>query len=161
MYKSILIVMTLLLHACTAAADNEIGRDYINEDNVEKIALKAKVLRDKGHGAIPIFEKAIRHSVKNPYSVIEGARLYISTKSLYKLAKENIYTVNEVGSLIAALRSQIISNSFETAETLRLITGIDTGWDKKFIKNYKVEDENILEAKIKQWEDWLKENVKK
>lgn len=41
---------------------------------------------------------------------------------------------------------------FLTAETIRIITGVDVGYDMEFIKGYRTNDEIKRQKMIQEWE---------
>lgn len=131
---------------------------FLKTDNTEEMWKCAAQIKAEGTKGIPTFLNALTNSLspENRWSVTEYGRVAICVSVLHDLVKEGISTEAEVPVLIFTIRNQTdMMQTFMTAETLRLITGVDTGYSQDFVKGYQEKDEPLRQAKIKQWEEWL------
>jgi hypothetical protein len=60
-----------------------------------------------------------------------------------------------VPTLIRALEEQpAMADTLLTAETLRMITGLDVGYDADFVSTYTSDDEGKRREMIAKWKGW-------
>lgn len=143
-------------------SDEDLKKTFIKTDNTDVMWECAGQLTAKGKDGIPILLDVLSSIRKEDrYSVIEYGRLAVCIVSLHKLAKDGQFTYESVPILIDAFEKQIdIAQTYITAETLRIITGVDPGYSKQFVDSYTAsdEDERIRQDKIAQWRKWYREN---
>lgn len=140
------------------ALGNDAHAQFLKTDNTEEMWDCAAKIKVEGAKGIPTFLNALTNSLspENRWSVTEYGRGYVCVTTLHDLVKEGISTEAEVPVLIFTIRNQTdMMQTFVTAETLRLITGVDPGYSQDFVKGYQEKDEPLRQAKIKQWEQWL------
>ncbi len=113
-------------------------------------------IKKKGMNGIPIFLKVITNTIDDSDGLMDlntQSKISICVKSLNELAKNNVYSIDEVPVLIMVLR--YVGKSFLAADTLRIITGVDPGISQNYYKSTKFSDTlNKLEV----WERWWAEN---
>lgn len=137
---------------------NDAHAQFLKTDNTEEMWRYALRIEAEGTNGIPALLNALTNSLtpENRWSVTEYGRVYVCVTTLHELAKKGISTADEVPVMIFAIRNQTdVIQTFTTAETLRLITGVDPGYSQDFVKGYQEKDEPLRQSKIKQWEEWL------
>ena len=61
--------------------------------------------------------------------------------------------------LIRALEEQpAIEDTLLTADTLRMVTGIDVGYNADFVSTYTIDDEEKRREMIAKWKAWAQEH---
>jgi hypothetical protein len=159
---------TALAPRLTAPADSasssrttaHIGAELLRTEDTEVMWQSAGELASRGRDSIPVFLSALTNSIAadRRWSVVESGRIGVCVEALHGLAQKGIWTEQEVQALLLVIRRQTdMAQTFATAETLRLITGVDPGYSREFIASYQETHESVRQAKIDAWEDWLKQ----
>ena len=130
--------------------------------NVESIEKELNKYYKEGKAGIPKILIKLKEGLKNNTATISIEKVNKSVYYLHKLAEKGIYIDEELPLLVEALNKQLfMEDTYLTAETLRLITKIDVGYDKTFVMSYKVEDEEKRKAMVKKWEDFINQKKTK
>ena len=108
-----------------------------------------------GAEGVPLLTAALDKSLDSKYDVFSYGKLNSSIYHLHQLAARGTYDIKSVPVLIRVIQEQIaIGDTLLTAETLRLITGLDVGYDARFISEYTSEDEDRRREMIEKWTAW-------
>ena len=157
-YMAVLSLLTLVLWACQPQPD-ELVKKMIATDDMQQFNLLAGKARSLGRDSIPIFSKVLDQSFENRFSLLSYGKVGTCLTQLHELAKEGIYSIDEVPVLVKAMRNQIeITGTLVTAEILTIITGLNVGYSEQYVKEYRPADEPERQAMIDAWEQWYKAN---
>jgi hypothetical protein len=98
----------------------------------------AAELKSRGKKGIPGLLYALSSvSEKDRWKLIVYGRINACVTTLHELANAGIYIDDEVPILIRTINLQTyMPDTFVTAETLRIITGVDPGYSTDFIEAY-------------------------
>lgn len=123
------------------------------------------VLDSRGNDVIQVYIDALSASLEKSIDSLDNVhRIDTCVDKLYELVKEGIFIHEEVPILLETLHKGhlLMLSTYKTAETLRIITGLDTGYSEAFVKSYtgSKTDIEIRQAKIAQWEKWWREHEK-
>jgi len=128
-------------------------------EEFNKYAIRAK---SQGIDGIPLLLAIIDDSLESKYSVFSYGKLNTSIMHLHDLAADNVHTVESVPVLIRAIDEQIaITDTLVSADTLRMITGVNVGYDSDFVSTYKVDDEDQRQEMISAWSRWYATNSRR
>lgn len=144
--NTILAVLFLFICAssegCHASKNDESLIQQLYSGNTEEMHYVAQKFGLLGRDGIPILLEALSKSLENTFVLSNYARSNICISTLHSLAQDQIFIEDEVPVLIDALIKQAsIEDTYLTAGTLRLITGVDTGYTKEFIEKYSTDNE--------------------
>jgi hypothetical protein len=164
-YFAICSFLLLAMLACNDPADQmQKGQSLGEAKNVDEMVALANQLKSKGKKGIPSLLAALSSvQPRDRWAVVEYGRVNICVAALHELAGAGVYTVDEVPVLLRTIKMQIhMPDTFATAETLRIITGVDPGYSQEFVTTYSGSeaDEDIRTQKISQWERWLQKHGK-
>jgi hypothetical protein len=153
----------LVANACTIPADvNTLGERLSETENTDEMLQLAVELKLRGKKGIPGLLSALSSvSEQDRWAVVEYGRISVCIKTLHELAVEGVYTAEEVPILIRTFEIQTyMPDTYVTADTLRIITGVDPGYSIEFVKSYSGSetDEKARVGKIEKWKQWLREN---
>ena len=138
-YMIVCLLFSLSVGACTRLADvNTLGERLSEAENIDEMWQIASELKSRGKKGIPGLLYALSSvSEKDRWAVIEYGRINVCITTLHDLANAGIYIDDEVPVLIRTIGIQIhMPDTFVTAETLRIITGVDPGYSKEFVEAY-------------------------
>jgi hypothetical protein len=159
-WKFAAIAFCVTVGACGSRTDVTV-EDLVQAEDLEEFNMYASAVKSLGADGIPIFARVIDDSLDSKYDVLSYGKLNSSIFHLHDLASRGTFDLNSVPILIRAIEEQIaIEDTVVTADTLRIITGVDVGYDADFVSNYTPEDEGERRAMIAQWSEWYSENVK-
>ncbi|MEW6678723.1 MAG: hypothetical protein AB1421_12455 [Pseudomonadota bacterium] len=129
--------------------------DLLRADDMAEFNRYASIVSLRGAKAIPIFLDVLDDSLKKRYSVFNYGKINSSISHLYNLANRGITDVRSVPVLIRVIDEQIfIKDTLPTAEILYVITGVGSGYDKKFVETYTEKDEKVRQEMIGKWREW-------
>ena len=133
----------------------------IMTDDNEEFRFLAREAIDLRERSILIFLAILNRHVENTGNLTEWSKTNISVTYLRDLARQGIYSIEEVPTLLYVIEElQInIRDTVITAETLQIITGLDVGYDEEFAKRYTGDDEPERLRKIAAWRDWYNKEV--
>ncbi len=144
-----------LSEGCHASKNDESIVQRLYSGNTEEMHDAAQKIALLGKDGIPILLEALSKSLENTFVLSNYARSNICISTLHSLAKDQIFIEDEVPVLIDALKKQAsMEDTYLTAETLRIITGVDTGYSKEFIEKYSTDNEPERLKKIMMWQKW-------
>jgi hypothetical protein len=151
---ALVAALAIGLLACTESRE-DLSESLKQATDVEQAAhVSAKVRRLDADG-IPIFLAVLNRDVNNRFSLLELAKDNICLKHLRDLARQGIHDAAEVPVLLRVLDRQIaIDGTIVPAETIRIITGLDVGYDEQFIASYDEEDEPARRQMLDRWREW-------
>jgi hypothetical protein len=130
------------------------GGAPIAPESIETIRAELKQSYDKGAEGIPGILQVMRESFDAPHDPTSIAAVSQAVEYLHLLAKDGIRSKEELLVLLRAIRWQItIGDTYKTAETLRIITGLDVGYDAEFVRDYQTTDEDTRQQMIRRWEE--------
>ncbi len=148
-YKILIILLFFFSLPCGA----EESKIPIAPNSSEVLIMKLENSYKKGMDGIPEILKVLTEGLENHYTLASHASMNHSINYLYKLGKSGIYHKEELPLLIEALKKQIhINDTYKTAELIRIITRVDVGYNKDFISQYSLDDEEERQEMIKEWE---------
>jgi len=143
---------------CSTETLDSLKNRLSHTDNTDEMWQVAEEIKSKGKDGIPVFLSVLSSIKKSDKSVVlEYGRINVCLSSLYDLAKEGKFIIDEVPILIETFDKQLhISDTLITAEILRIITGVDPDYSDEFVKQYEgtKEDEEVIQAKIAEWRNW-------
>jgi hypothetical protein len=150
--------LAVALLACTGSQE-DLSASLEQATDVEQAAqVAAKVRRLEADG-IPIFLAVLDRDVHDRFSLIERAKDNVCLKHLRDLARQGIHDPAEVPVLLRVMDRQIaIADTIVPAETIRIITGLDVGYDEQFIDSYDEEDETARQQMLDRWRRWAAES---
>ena len=150
-----LVIFSAFLVACERSPEELAGAMIMTDDNEEFRFLAAEAI-DLGEKSIPIFLAVLNRHVENTGNLTEWSKTNISVEYLRDLARQGIYSTEEVPTLLYVIEGQQIHirDTLMTAETLQIITGLDVGYHEEFAKRYTGDDEPERLRKIAAWRDW-------
>jgi hypothetical protein len=149
--------------ACTRLADvNTLGERLSETKNTDEMVQIAAELKSRGKQGIPGLLYALASlSEQNRWAVVEYGRIGVCIKTLHELATVGVYMEEAVPVLIQTIELQTyMPDTFVTADTLRIITGVDPGCSMEFVKSYlgSESDEKARREKIEKWRQWWREH---
>jgi hypothetical protein len=131
------------------------AEDLLRADDMEEFNRYASIAGTRGEKAIPMFLEVLDDSLRTKYSVLSYGKMNSSISHLHAFATEGTTDVRSVPVLIRALEEQpAMEDTFVTADTLRMITGLDVGYDSDFVSRYTSEDEGKRREMIAKWKAW-------
>jgi hypothetical protein len=150
-------VLAIGLLACTESRE-DLSESLKQTTDVEQSAhISAKVRRLDADG-IPIFLAVLNRDVTDRFSLLESAKDNVCLKHLRDLARQGIHDPAEVPVLLRVMDRQIaIADTIVPAETIRIITGLDVGYDEQFIAGYEEADEPARQQMLDRWRRWVAE----
>ena len=157
------LLFFLAAAACTRLAGvNTLGERLSATENTDEMLRLAAELKSRGKNGVPGLLRALSSvSEKDRWAVVEYGRINVCITTLHELAKAGAYTDDEVPVLIRTIEIQIyMPDTFITAETLRIITGVDPGYSREFVESYSGSeaDEKVRREKVEKWKQWWLEN---
>jgi hypothetical protein len=145
------IFVCLFCSACSAS-EQEIRQRLLTSSDAEESAIYAKKVRELGLQGIPIFNEVISSSIDNQDNLDSYAKLMLSLKQLHGMAMEGVYSESSVPVLLDVLEKQrSIADSLIAAEVVKIITGLDVGYDLNFVKAYTPSEEPKRKKMILAW----------
>ena len=152
MYRCTIVLTLSVILMISCSTEKDYGRALLNADNIEDAAIYATKLEKFGKNAIPVFIKDLKLLMDNQYSVNDYGKIHICLNSLSNLAQKGIYSKDEVNALLQILEKQVyLEDTIITAKLIKLITGIDIGYNESFIRNYTPDKEDERIHLIHQW----------
>lgn len=128
-------------------------------ENIEEFVFRAhdaSALREK---AIPVYLAVLNRHVEILGSPLEMDKSYWCVFHLHKLAREGIYSVEEIPILLRQMQMWRFGESTRlAAETLQIITGLDVGYNE-LIDNYTDADEPERLRMLAKWREWYNKEV--
>lgn len=161
-YGIVWLLLALAANACTRPADvNTLGERLSETENTDEMLQLAVELKSRGKKGIPGLLRALASvSEQDRWALVEYGRINVCIKTLHELAAEGVYTAEEVPILIRTLEIQTyMPDTYVTADTLRIITGVNPGYSIEFVKSYSGSeaDGKARVGKIEKWKQWLRE----
>ena len=157
------ILLFFATSACTRLADvDTLGNRLSKTEDTDEMIQIASELKSRGKKGIPGLLHALSNiSEEDRWKVVEYGRIGVCTKTLHDLATAGVYVDEAVPVLIQTIELQTyMPDTFVTADTLRIITGVDAGYSKEFVESYSESeiDEKARRKKIDKWKQWWREN---
>lgn len=135
--------------------------DLLRADDMEEFNRYASVVSLRGAKAIPIFLDVLDDSLKTKYSVFSYGKVNSTISHLHDLADKGITDVQSVPVLIRVIDAQIaVKDTLPTADLLKALTGVDVGYDRKFVETYTEQDEKKRQEMISKWREWHAANAR-
>jgi hypothetical protein len=158
--QAILFVTLLaLLGGCERSPEELVGAMILAE-NIEEFVFRAEEASALGDKAIPIYVAVLNRHVEVPGSLLEMDKSYWCVFHLHKLARDGIYSIDEVPVLLRHMQKwRFLKSTRLAAETLQIITGLDVGYDEQFIGHYTDADEPERLRMLAMWRDWYNKKV--
>jgi hypothetical protein len=151
----ILLAFYLLLVSCDDIKTQS-REKYLSAETIEDAQIEAEKVRELGAEGIPIFLEAIEKHIDSQDSLLSYGILLLSIKQLDILARNDVYSKKSVPVLVRVLKTQkSITDSLITANIIRIITGLDVGYNESFVKDYKSLDEIKRLNMISKWENYV------
>jgi hypothetical protein len=148
-----------IIVGCESRSDVSV-EDLLQAQDMEEFNKHASAAESLGTSGIPLFLKVIDDSLDSRYSVFGYGKLNSSIFHLHDMALRGVFDVRSVPVLVRAIEEQIaIEDTLVTADTLRIITGIDPGYDADFVSSYTPEEEETRRAMIAPWREWYLERT--
>jgi hypothetical protein len=160
MIKYIYISTMIITWFCFACSDskNEIKKGLIGSTNADRYLIYANKARKLGLEGVHIFNEAISSNIQNQDSLANYSKLMISLKYLRGMAEEGIYSIDSIPILLEVIENQrSIADSLITAEIIKIITGIDVGYDFDFVNSYTPSHEPMRKDMILKWRSLVSE----
>lgn len=156
-----IVIFLVLLSACNNKEEN-LNTVILHAGSTDEAIMHAKKIEKHKSDALPIFVNNIVELQKESYKVINHGKIDICLDSLLKLAKDGIYSKEEGLALIEIIQKQIsIQRTLKTAEILKLITGVDVGYNQNFVENYSADKEQLRVEMINKWKEKLENKAYK
>ena len=153
------LILFVLLSSC-GEKKQDLKRNYLSAQTDEEVRHLASDIRSLGVDGVPIFVEAMTSSLEKQDTLIGYSKLIVSLKGLNELAKNGIFTEDEVFALLLVLKKQrSIQDSLLTADTIYKITNVNVGYNLDFVKNYTVDDENARQKLISEWEGLIMKSL--
>jgi hypothetical protein len=131
------------------------AEDLIRADDIEEFNRYASIARMRSAKAIPMFVEVLDDSLRSKYNVFSYGKVNSSIYHLHALAAKGTTDIRSVPMLIRALEEQpAIEDTLVTADTLRMITGLDVGYDADFVSTYTNDDEAKRREMVAKWKAW-------
>lgn len=159
--RAILFVTLLaLLGGCKRSPEELVGSMILTE-NIEEFVFRAEEASTLGDKAIPIYLAVLNRHVEIRGSPLEMDKSYWCEFHLHELARKGIYSVDEIPVLLRQLQiwPAFYKSNLLAAATLRIITGLDVGYNEQFIDNYTDADEPKRLQMLAKWRDWYNKEV--
>ena len=156
---ALLAALAIGLLACTESRDHLTGSLKQATDVEQAAQISAKVRRLEADG-IPIFLAVLNRDVSDRFSLLGRAKDNVCLKHLSELARQGIHDAAEVPVLLRVMdRQMAIDDTIVPAETIRIITGLDGGYDEQFIDSYEEDDEPARQQMLDRWRRWVAEST--
>jgi hypothetical protein len=140
---------------CACIDSEELSAQFINAGTTNEALAYAKKAQGLNYDGIPIFLSVLKDGLGKEYSVLSYGKTNISLKSLHTMAVNGIFISDEVPVLLEVIKRQpSVEDTLVTEDILKIVTGIDVGYNGDFIKNYSAADEPKRQEMLKLWEDW-------
>lgn len=153
--KTILILLTLVIASCSAN-NADLSHKLINASSIDEVITISKRIEKEGKDALPIFINIIKKLINNEHKLTNYGKINICLNSLHNLAQNGIYSNEEGQALIGVIKKQrLITDTLKTAEILKIVTGVDVGYDEAFVNSYTENDEGKRIKMIEKWEHSL------
>jgi hypothetical protein len=151
-----LVVLTTAWLLATACQQTHVtSDDLIKARDIEEFNRHAAAVTALGADGIPLLIAVLEKSLESKSDVLSYGKLNSSIFHLHDLASRGTYDVDSVPVLIRVIDEQIaMGDTLSTADTLRLITGLDVGYDARFVSEYTEEDEERRREMIEKWAAW-------
>lgn len=155
---ALIAALAIGLLACTQSPE-ELSASLKQTTNYEQAAHIAARVRRLDADGIPIFLAVLNRDVTNRFSVLEYGKDNICLMHLRDLAREGIHDPAEVPVLLRVMERQMaIGDTLVPAETIRIITGLDVGYDEQFVHSYQEENEPARQQMLDRWRRWVAES---
>ncbi len=149
-FKSFVVIILVFFVSCSNEKD--LGRKLIHADNTDEAIIYAKKIESFEEKGLPIFVEILNTLIDDQHRLNSYGKINICIDSLYNLAKKGIYSQYEAMALLKIIEVQkYIPDTLKTANILRIVTGIDVGYDEEFVKKYTAGDENQRIKMIQKW----------
>lgn len=156
---ALVAALAIGLLACTQSPE-ELSASLKQTTNVEQAAHIAAKVRGLGADGIPTFLAVLNREVTNRFSLLEYGKDNICLMHLRDLARQGIHDPAEVPVLLRVMDRQIaIGDTLVPAQTIRIITGLDVGYDEQFVHSYEEEDEPARQQMLDRWRRWVAESA--
>lgn len=154
------ITMAILLLAACSDTPDEIKSRFLMAEALDEIQASAVKVRGLGAQGIPIFLEVISSNLSSQDRLESYAKLTICINQLHELAKEGVYTKEEIPVLFSVLENQrSIADSLVTANVIEMITGIDGEYDESFVRSYTPDNEKRRKQIISSWKAKIRSNM--
>lgn len=151
--RGIVLVAALAigLFACTESPE-DLSQSLKQTTNYEQAAHIAARVRRLDADGIPIFLAVLNRDVANRFSVLEYGKDNVCLMHLREMARQGIHDPAEVPVLLRVMdRQMAIGDTIVPAETIRIITGLDVGYDERFVHSYEEKDEPARQQMLERW----------
>lgn len=149
------LLTTVWLLATSCQQTHVTSDDLIQARDMEEFNRHAAAVTALGTEGIPLLNAVLEKSLESKYDVLSYGKLNSSIFHLHELASRGTYHVDSVPVLIRVIDEQIaMGDTLLTADTLRLITGLDVGYDARFVSEYTEDDEERRREMIEKWAAW-------
>lgn len=149
------LIVCILLASCGDERDMY-RQMFLNAKTVEDAKIESFKVKKLGADGIRIFNDSLRENLACQDSLICYGKLLIGLDRLNELAHEGVYSTDSLPVLLKVIKAQrSIVDSLVTADTIRIITGVDVGYNKKFVAEYKTKDEDARMKMIAMWEKYV------
>jgi hypothetical protein len=159
-----LITVAVLLVGCAPSPGDLFEKMMETNDNEEFRFLCADAV-DLGKDSIPIFLAILSREIpeERRLSLIELTKTGRSIQGLSDLARQGIYSIHAIPILLRHMGEDLIrlDISLGPAETLKLITGIDVGYNEQFVADYTEAEEPRRKEMLAAWRAWYEQEVAK
>jgi hypothetical protein len=154
------VAFVAMLGGCERSPEELVG-SMILTDNIEEFVFRAEEASALGKKAIPVYLAVLNRHIDNPGSPLEIDKSYWCAFHLRELARAGIHSVDEVPILLRQFQIWPVSYKLTqlSAETLKIITGLDVGYDEQFIESYTEADETKRAKMLAKWRDWYSKAV--
>lgn len=156
-----LVAVVALLAGCTRPP-GELFDAMMSTDDNEQFRLLSGEAVDLGKDSIPIFLAILNRDVgpDRKLSVLEIGKDDVCLANLNELAKRGIFSIHEVPVLLREMEEEplILKATLISAETLKLITGLDVGYSEQFVAKYNKADESKRQEMLAAWRNWYEQN---
>lgn len=158
MIKRIFIfVMVFSLSACNVDKE-ELSYKIKSSTNIEEAASYIKKIEKLNEDALPVLIDIIQELQNDQFKLINNGKISACLESLLRLANKGVHSKTEARALLEIIKTQrFMGSTLLTAKILEVITGIDVGYNQKFVENYTAEQEALRQKMISKWEDALDE----
>ena len=148
----IFVFISVIFFAACFDKGTDLGASFLNANTLDDSIVYADRIESLGVKALPIFVDVLDVLIKEEYRLDYYGKINICLNSLLDLAKKGIYSNQEGVALLNVIQKQrSINDTLKTADILKIITGVDLGYDKGFVKNYTVNDEKKRLQMINKW----------
>ncbi len=129
-------------------------------DNNEEFRLLSGQAMELGKDSVPIFLALLAREVPQDrkLSIIELSKDGVCLRRLNDLAKKGIYSIFVIPALLKHMEEPFnLQASLEPAETLKLITGLDVGYNEQFVAGYTKDNESNRRQMLAVWRNWYEQ----